>query len=86
MQGAANGSWACKQLLDHSFNLVTQTSLVQIESEYVLAAVQSLQWAPILLGLPNLQWSNDSLPGSETPIEPGKMDITSNVTIKYTIE
>ena len=61
MQGCTNGTITSKQFLNHSLDLLAQTSLVQVETKHVLAAVESLQTALILIGLTNLQWSNDSL-------------------------
>ena len=58
VQSATNGTIASKQFLNHSLDLLAQTSLVQVETKHVLAAVESLQAAPILIGLTNLQWSN----------------------------
>ena len=51
MQGSTNGTLAGIQLFHHSLDLLAQTSLVEIQSKHILAAVERLQAAPVLIGL-----------------------------------
>ena len=61
MQRGAYGTLASVELLDHALNLVAKASLIEVEAEDVLAAVELLQRTPVLIGLANLQRGNDSL-------------------------
>ena len=51
----ADCSLAGEQFLDHSFNLISETCLVEVESEDILAAVQSLEAAVVLIGLSDFE-------------------------------
>lgn len=61
MQGLADSAVASVQLLDHAFDLLTQTDLIQVDTEDVSAAVQILQAAEVLLPFLDLQRGHDGL-------------------------
>ena len=61
MEGGADGAGAGVEFLDHSFYLLTQAGFVEVDSKDVLAGVEFLQAAPVLVGLSNLQRRHDCL-------------------------
>ena len=61
MEGLADGSVAGKEFFDHAFNLLAETGFIEIETEDIAAAVESLQRTPILIGLANLKGSHNGL-------------------------
>ena len=42
MEGLADGSIAGKEFFDHAFNLLAETGFIEIETEDIAAAVESL--------------------------------------------
>ena len=54
VERSADGAWGSVELLDHTLDLLTETCLVEVETEDILAAVEGLQTAPVLIGLADL--------------------------------
>ena len=61
MQRAAHSSFAGIEFFYHSLYLFTKTCLVEVKTENILASIQLLQTAPILIGLTYFQRGYDSL-------------------------
>ena len=61
MQRGTNGTLAGIKLFHHALNLSAQASLVEVDTKDVLAAVERLQAAPVLIGLADFEGSNDGL-------------------------
>ena len=55
------GTLAGEELLHHAFYLLAEASLVEIESEYILARIEILQARVVLIRLAYLQRSHDGL-------------------------
>ena len=56
MQCLSYGTLTCKEFLHHAFYLLTEASLVEIESEYILARIEILQARIVLLCLALHKW------------------------------
>ena len=61
MQCLSYGTLAGEEFLHHALNLLTEASLVEIESEYILAGIEILQARVVLICLAYLQRSYDGL-------------------------
>lgn len=61
MERLSDGTWASIEFLDIALDLLSETSLVEVDTEDILAAVELLQRTPILICLANLQRSDDGL-------------------------
>ena len=61
MQCLSYGTLAGKEFLHHAFYLLAEASLVEIESEYILAGIKVLEARVILICLAHLQRSHNSL-------------------------
>lgn len=68
MQGLAHCAVTGVQLLDHALDLFAQTNGVQIHTEHIGTAVQSLQAAEVLLAFLDLQGADDGLQFSQQRI------------------
>ena len=62
MQCLSYSTLAGKEFLHHALNLLAEASLVEIESEHILAGIEILQARIVLISLAYLQRSYD---GSE---------------------
>ena len=61
MERLAHSTRTSVEFLHHTLNLFTETSLIEVEGEDILATVELFQWTPVLIRLANLQWSDDGL-------------------------
>ena len=61
MQRLANGALASEKLTHHAFDLLAKASLVEVQTENVVAAIELVQAAPVLIGLANLEWGDYGL-------------------------
>ena len=61
MQCLYYGTLAGEEFLHHAFYLLAEASLVEIESEHILARIEVLQARIVLICLAYLQRSYDSL-------------------------
>ena len=61
MQCLSYGTLAGEEFLHHAFNLLAEASLVEIESEHILARIEILQARIVLICLAYLQRSHDGL-------------------------
>ena len=61
MQCRSYSTLAGKEFLHHALNLLAEASLVEIESEYILAGIEILQARVVLICLAYLQRSYDGL-------------------------
>ena len=61
MECGADGTRGGVELLDHTFDLLTETCLVEIETKHILAAVELLQTTPVLIVLTYLERGYDGL-------------------------
>ena len=52
MQCLSYGTLAGEEFLHHALNLLAEASLVEIESEYILAGIEVLQARIVLIALP----------------------------------
>ena len=68
MQGLADCAVTGVQLLDHTLDLLAQTNGVQVHTEHIGTAVQSLQAAEVLLAFLDLQGVDDGLQFSQQRI------------------
>ena len=61
MESLANGTGTGVEFLDHAFNALAKTGLVQIDCKDVLAAVKFLEAGVILIRLTDFKRSNNGL-------------------------
>lgn len=61
MQCLSYGTLAGEEFLHHALNLLAEASLVEIESEYILAGIEVLQARIVLISLAYFKRSYDGL-------------------------
>ena len=61
VQGGTDGTLTGIELFDHALYLFAKASLVEVKAEDILAAVELFERTPVLIGLANLQGSDDGL-------------------------
>ena len=61
MEGGSDGTWTGVEFLHVPFDLSAEACLVEIDTEDILAGVELLEAAPVLIGLADLQGSDDGL-------------------------
>ena len=61
VQCLSYGTLAGEEFLHHAFYLLAEASLVEIESEYILATVEILEARVVLISLSYLKRSHDGL-------------------------
>ena len=61
MQGAAHRARSGEELRGHGLDPLSQARLIQVHAKHILAAVQGLEAAHVLLSLPDLKRGHDGL-------------------------
>ena len=61
MERSPDGTGACKELADHPLDALSESGLVEVNTEDILTAVESLDATDILVSLADGQRSHDSL-------------------------
>ena len=61
MQGLSYGTLTDEEFLHHALNLLAEASLIEMESEHILAGIEVLEARVVLICLAYLQRSHDGL-------------------------